>query len=149
MANVRISLKKRASRVGAMRTNTRPERQANQAGDGRRGSAEEPVQSRCSWNDLAPSRNWNSVVYQALRLLFPGHTLNLRCTKSPKFRDHIGNCFVTLELRKEVWTRYKLRSHWLRDGVWCTGTRGDFLDGWGRAGGHVLLPQITQKIYFL
>lgn len=56
MANVRISLKKTVGRVGAMRTNTRPERQANQAGEGR-GSAGESMQSRCSWNDLAPSRN--------------------------------------------------------------------------------------------
>lgn len=70
--------------------------------------------------------------------------------KDSKFSNHVSNCFMTLELGQEVWTRYKLRSHWLRDRVmhrnWSRFLRQGELDGAGQGAMFYFLkshPKIT------
>lgn len=80
-------------KAGCYEANPGPGSQVNQAQGGWK---EVKLERPGSTSDLK-----ESSVTEAFRL-FPGHTLSLRCIKTSKLRDQVGNCYLSLELRKEV-----------------------------------------------
>lgn len=115
-----------------MRANTRLQSQVSQPQRTERPRQGQSMQSSSSWHDdLNQPRNSVWCIKALRPFLVP--MLILRCIKIPKLRDRVGNCYMSAELGREIQAKYKLRSHWLRDGVWCT-TGGYYLDKLSRTG---------------
>lgn len=94
-----MSLNKRTGCYGA---HTRPGSQVSQAQGGEERSRQSILCKAPAAGTAVPNLGTEqSSVTEAFRLL-PGHTLSLRCTKTSNLRDQVANCYVSLELRKEV-----------------------------------------------
>lgn len=91
-----------------------------------------------------------SSITEAL-ILFLRHTSNLRYVKASNLSEQVDNDYMCLGLRNKAKSRYKLRSHWLRDGIWCTEMMnflGKVSETLGRGGQSGLLSQIIENNYF-